>query len=179
MRWILRSAVALIALVVLSCAARSDTLQSDTQHHFSVNVPTGWRATSGADELKLTMGDSFITIKHFAGQATAAKTLQASFGELGQGFVGGQVLQQGETTLGGEHAVFANLAAFDDRSVAVYLRVVATDSGWVFFAGSPQNGFSFLRDTFLKIEHSLQFAKPPAPAANPPAPGQATAAPKQ
>lgn len=146
-----------LLLMALAVCAGAQTLQSDPQQRYTIDVPLGWKVTTTADAMKLTMGDSFIQILHFPGQGSAVKVLQVAMSQASESFAGGQPLQQGETIFGGEHAIFANYAAFDDRSVSVYLRFVATDSGWVFYAGSPQSGFTTLRETFLKIEHSFRF----------------------
>jgi hypothetical protein len=155
-----------LLLIVVSICASAENVQSDPQHRFTIVVPLGWKVTTSAETMKLTMGDSFIQILHFPGQASAMKVLQVAMSQASESFAGGQPLQQGETAFGGEHAIFANYAAYDDRSVSVYLRFVATDSGWVFYAGSPQSGFTTLRETFLKIEHSFQLtnATPATPA---------------
>ncbi len=156
-----------LMLAVLSICARAENVESDPQHRFTIVVPLGWKVTTTADAMKLTMGDSFIQILHFPGQGSALKVLQVAMSQASESFAGGQPLQQGDTVFGGEHAIFANYAAYDDRSVSVYLRFVATDSGWVFYAGSPQSGFTTLRETFLKIEHSFQLMNsPPVTPAN-------------
>jgi hypothetical protein len=168
---------ATIFALVFSMFAGADTLQKDPENRFTVLVPLGWRVTSTPEKMQMTMGDSFVHILHVPGQGSAMKALQYAVGQAGEMFAGGQALEHGETTMGGEHALFANYSGYDDRSVAVYLRFVATDSGWVFYAGSPQSGFTTLRDTFLKIEHSFQLTKgdPVSPAPSEPSP---TTAPK-
>jgi hypothetical protein len=151
-----RSRYVVLLLIVWSICAHAENAESDPQHRFTIVVPLGWKVTTTTDAMKMTMGDSFIQILHFPGQGSAVKVLQVAMSQASESFAGGQPLQQGETTFGGERAIFANYAAYDDRSVSVYLRFVATDSGWVFYAGSPQSGFTTLRETFLKIEHSFQ-----------------------
>lgn len=151
--------IAFFALL-FSVFASADNLQKDPQNRFSVLVPLGWRVINSPDKMQLTMGDSFVHILHAPGNVSAMQALQYAVGQAGEMFAGGQSLEHGETTLGGEHALFANYSGYDDRSVAMYIRFVATDSGWVFYAGSPQSGFTTLRDTFLKIEHSFQLTKP-------------------
>jgi hypothetical protein len=160
-----RSLVVAFAFILLSTLSPADIVQKDPQNRFTVTVPLGWKITSADDAMKLTMGDSFVRILRIDGQTSSLKVLQAAVGLAGETFAAGQELDHGETTFGGEHAVFANFSAYDDRSVAMYLRFVATDSGWVFYAGSPQSGFTFLRQTFLNIEHSFQLTK--AAAADP------------
>jgi hypothetical protein len=73
----------------------------------------------------------------------------------GESFGGGRESEHGETTLGGEHAIFFNYDVEDDRSIEMLLHVVATDSGWVYFAGTTAAGFSSLRDTLHRIESSF------------------------
>jgi hypothetical protein len=164
--------IAILVVIASSAAAVADTVQKDPQNRFTITVPVGWRVTTTDESMKLTMGDTVITILHLDGQKTALTALQAGIAQTSEGFQGGQEMQHGEAMLGGEHALFANYSAIDDRSIEVYLRFVATDSGWVFFASATQNGFSALHDTLVRIERSFQLT--PKAVATPPAAQPAT-----
>lgn len=153
----------LMAMVLLLSALARAEVRQDPQGRFSVDAPIGWKMTIHDDKMKLTMGDSYIEIFHVDGQKSAVKVLQSALGEV-EGFPGGRQLGNGETTLGGEHAVFANFASVDDRSVTMYLRFVATDSGWVFSFVTPQTGFTTLHPSLTTIENSFQLTKTASPA---------------
>jgi hypothetical protein len=159
--------IAILVVIAASAAAVADTVQKDPQNRFTITVPVGWHVTTTDESMKLTMGDTVITILHIDGQKTALQVLQAGMAQTSEGFQGGQEMQHGEAMLGGEHALFANYSAFDDRAIEVYLRFVATDSGWVFSASATQNGFSALHDTLVRIERSFQLT--PKAATTPPA----------
>ena len=161
MRMLLHILCTSLLVLMLPVGARAETEQKDPQGRFTVDVPSGWRLVASNDEMKLTMGDSVITIRHLDGVDSAQKALIASVQIMWEGYSGFMAMERGETSLGGQHAVFANFSAYDDRSISVYLRCVATDSGWSFFAASPQSGFTTLRDTLIKIEQSFKLVKKP------------------
>lgn len=180
MRRTFPSLLVVLAVVVLCATVPAQNVQKDPQNRFAISTPVGWKVVTTDDKMKLTMGDSFINITHVSGQNTAFKVLQAALGQGAENLQGGQELERGETTFGGEHAVYVNFSAYDDRSIAMYGRVVANDSGWVFFAGSPQTGFSTLLPIFLKIEHSFQLTKDGVPQRTlpPPPPPEPVTTPK-
>jgi hypothetical protein len=153
--------VASLLLGVLVAMALADTEQNDPNHRFTVEVPSGWRVVATPDEMRLSMGDTLIVIRHLDGVDSAKKALIATVQQMSEGYAGFMAMEQGETTFGGQHSVFANFSGYDDRSISVYLRCVATDSGWAFFAASPQSGFSTLRDTLIRIERSFKLLKQP------------------
>jgi hypothetical protein len=161
MRNALRICFAIVLALTTGSLLYADSEQKDPQGRFTIEVPSGWRVVTSNDEMKLTMGDSVIIVRHLDGVDTAKKALIASIQVASEGYAGFMAMEQGETALGGQHAVFANFSAYDDRSISVYLRCVATDSGWSFFAASPQSGFSTLRDTLIKIEQSFKLVKKP------------------
>jgi hypothetical protein len=161
MRALLRLLFASLLVLMLGSAALADSEQKDPQGRFTIEVPSGWRVVASNDEMKLTMGDSVIVFRHLDGVDTAKKALIGTVQQASEAYAGFMSMEQGETRFGGQHAVFANLSAYDERSISVYIRCVATDSGWSFFAASPQSGFSTLRDTLIKIEQSFKLLKKP------------------
>ena len=155
----LRNLCFLLLFIASSSFGQCQTIQSDDQHQFTVSVPLGWRVTKGEHGMKLSMSDSVIHILHVDVKDSPQQAAQVGVSESGENFSGIIPTSRGDALLGGEKASEFNFNAYDDRGIPFYLHVVASKSGWVFFAASTQAGFSSLRDTFQKIENSLMLTK--------------------
>ena len=160
MRNALRICLTVVLVIASSSLLYADGEQKDPLERFTITVPSGWRVVASKDEMKLTMGDSTIIVRHFDG-VNAQKALVASLQMSTESYFGFMKMEDGPTTLGGEHALAANFSAYDERYVSVYIRCVASDSGWTFYAVSPQNGFSALRETLIRVEQSFKLTKKP------------------
>ncbi len=165
---VLRCALFLALLALFMTAqAGAQNIVGDDEHRFTIAVPVGWKVTNKPDHMKLTMGDSVIHIMYIPGQGSAAKAGEAALGTSGESYVNAEETDKGLATLGGDDGVFVNFRAYDDRSVSTLVHVIATKSGWVFFAATSEAAYSSLRDQFTKIEKSFVLTKN-IPQAGPP-----------
>ncbi|ABF40797.1 hypothetical protein Acid345_1796 [Candidatus Koribacter versatilis Ellin345] len=144
---------------VMASLAAAQNIVSDDDHRFTVAVPIGWRVIKLPDHMKLTMGDSVIHIMYIPGQPSAAKVGEAALGASGESYVNAVETEKGVATLGGDDGVFVNFQAYDERSVDTLVHVVATKSGWCFFAATSDAAYSSLRVQFDKIEKSFALTK--------------------
>lgn len=161
MRKAFRICSAFLLVLATSSLLHGDSEQKDPLERFTLTVPSGWRVVASKDEMKLTMGDSTIIVRHLDGLNNAQKALVATLQMSTENYFGFMKMEDGPAILGGEHALAANFSAYDEHYTSVYIRCVATDSGWTFYAVSPQNGFSALRETLIRVEQSFQLTKKP------------------
>jgi hypothetical protein len=153
----------LLCLVLLvasfSAYAAAQNIQSDPDHQFTISVPLGWRVAKTEHGMKLSMSDSVIHIMHIDGQNTRQNAAQIAIMQSGENFTAMTPAENGDSILGGDPASYFNFKGYDDRAISIYLHVVASQSGWVFFAFSTEAGFPALRQTFYNIEKSFILTK--------------------
>ena len=155
----MRRRFVLMLLLAASSLVHAQSIYTDPEKSYKVQVPPGWRIETQPGGVSLLKGPAYASVLKVSGRGAPKAMVEA----LGQKFVSQwrrfDGASSGDSQFGGKPGAYAWFTGANPRGVDAVLKIVGTvdgEFGYAMMISAPRSDFANFKADFEKIESGFE-----------------------